>query len=330
MNVKRNMLHLVSMSDSQPPLTGLSVSLEIRHLKLVRAIRSEGNLTRAADRLHLTQSALSHQLRDVEERLGAQLFQRSRRGLLPTPAGLRLLQAAETVLDELERAEAEVRRAGPTGLIRLSTECYTTYHWLPQALSLFQRRRPEVEVRIVVEATHRPFEALLEGELDVAIVSSTRQDRRIAYQPIFKDELVAVLWPGHRLAGRRVLRPEDFVEENLILYTIPRDRSHLFAEVLGPAGVSPRRVLHVGLTEAIVELVAARQGIGVLARWAVAPQVRAGRLVTRPITSRGLHRTWSAATLRRRRVPGHIEEFVRTLPQLAKPGGPWEDLDASA
>src|SRR5947209_7014564 len=124
------------------------MDLEVRHLRLVAAVADVGSLTRAADRLHLTQSALSHQLRDIESRLGAALFLRVGKRLVLTPAGERLLASARDVLGRLDRAETEIRQMGQesAGLLRLTTQCYTCYHWLPALLTRYRRRFPRVEV----------------------------------------------------------------------------------------------------------------------------------------------------------------------------------------
>src|SRR5437867_10876240 len=150
------------------------MEIEIRHLRLVSAVADLGSLTKAGDRLHLTQSALSHQLRDIESRLAAALFLRVGKRLVLTPAGERLLASARDVLDRLERAEQDIREMGRdrAGLLRLTTECYTCYHWLPALLTRYRRRFPRVEVRIDVDATRRPIEMLLAGRIDVALVSS--------------------------------------------------------------------------------------------------------------------------------------------------------------
>src|ERR1700741_1927056 len=134
--------------------------LEVRHLKLVETVATEGGLTKAANRLHVTQSALSHQLRDIEDKLGTPLFLRLKKKMLLTQAGERLLSAAPAVLDELKRAEDDIRQIALNrdGILRISTECYTCYHWLPAVLKPFNREFPRVEVRIVVEATRRPVE----------------------------------------------------------------------------------------------------------------------------------------------------------------------------
>ena len=291
------------------------MELEIRHLKLVEAIADEGTMTRAAGRLHISQSALSHQLTGLETGLGVNLFRRVPRGMVLTEAGERLLGCARSVLrdvgqavEELSASESEGR-----GALRISTECYTCYHWLPARLKEFQSRFPRVEIEIVVEATRRPLEALLAGELDLAVVSYLPESPAVASRILFEDEMVAILSPQHPLASRRYLKPADFAAEHLITYSVQPRQLTVFQEFLTPAGVRPLRVSRVELTEAIVEMVKANLGVAVMARWAVARQLGAATLKAVPLTPKGFRRKWYAATLKSRRPPRYLESFVDLL-----------------
>jgi LysR family transcriptional regulator for metE and metH len=296
--------------------------LDVRHLRLVAAVVDTGSVTAAAKVLHLSQPALSHQLRDVEERLGTELFQRQGRRMLLTSPGKRVLEAARKVVAEVEAAEAEVSQlARPSqGLLRLATECYTAYHWLPGVLRRFSARHPGVEVRIAVDATRRPVDALLSGELDLGIVSEPVKHRRLTGAPLFEDELLAVMAPDHPLARKAVLHAADFAREHVLLYSIPLTESTLFQQVLVPAGVTPARVSRVELTEAMIEMAKAGLGVGLLARWAVAPELAKGTLTAVRVTRPGLKRHWHAAWPRAVRPPPWLGTFVELLAKAGPPG----------
>jgi len=294
------------------------MDLEIRHLQLVAAVADLGSLTRAGDRLHLTQSALSHQLRDIESRLAAPLFLRIGKRLVLTPAGDRLLASAKEVLARLERTEDEIRQMGreKAGVLRLTTECYTCYHWLPPLLMHYRRQFPRVEVRIDVDATHHPVEMLLAGKIDIGIVSSEVNDRRLVVKPVFEDEVVLIAAKRHRFAQQTHVKLADLRDETLFVYP-PREESTVLQQILLPAGVSPARVDEVMLTEAIIELVKAGLGVSFLARWAVQPMIDAGTIVARPLTARGVHRVWSAAMPKDLASVDYVSSFIELLQEHA-------------
>jgi LysR family transcriptional regulator for metE and metH len=294
------------------------MNLEIRHLKLVAAVAETGSVTRAGNLLHLTQSALSHQLRDVEEQLGVLLFERKNARMSLTPAGHRLLQTAHAVLGELDRAESDIHKNGAiaSGLIRLSTQCHSAYHWFPSCLILFQKKFPGVEVQLVLEATNNPFEALLEGKLDLALVCDQIRNRKIRYTPLFEDDVLIVVPPEHRLAARNFAAPEDFATENILLYP-PKTESTLLTKILEPAGIRPRKIEEVLVTEVILEMVIGGLGIAALPRWAVGPQIAYGALVGVPLQPPGYKWQWSVAQLRENHQPGYVQEFIRLLADRA-------------
>jgi LysR family transcriptional regulator for metE and metH len=289
--------------------------IEIRHLRLVAAVAEQGSLTRAGRELHLTQSALSHQLIELEGRLRTPLFLRMGKRMVPTIAGLRLLEAARQTLPTLLATEEALRRiaSGRESVIRLSTECYTCYHWLPSVLERFRERFPRVDVEVVADATRYPVPALLEGRIDLAIAHTPVSDDRLTSHPLFADELCVITAPGHRLAGRSYVRAEDFAGENVVMYAMRESESTLFQEVLIPAGLRPARVTSIQITEGIIELVKAGHGIAVLARWAVKPHLDAGTLRAVRLTRNGLHRQWSAITVRQPKPPEYLVAFAELL-----------------
>jgi LysR family transcriptional regulator, regulator for metE and metH len=290
------------------------MDLEVRHLRLVVAVAEHGTLTAAAERLHLTQSALSHQLRDIEDRLQAPLFLRRNRRMIPTAAGQRLLETGQSVLTALQQTELAVRDLGGTkqGLLRVATECYTCYHWLPSVLREFTARCPGVDLRVDAEATSRPLPVLLAGKLDLALMLSPVRDRRLAATPLFRDELVVVVPAQHRFASQPHVRPSQLADESMFIYS-PREESYVFQRLLSPAGIVPRRLQQVQLTEAIIELVRAGLGVSVLARWAVQPYLDRRSLAGVRLTAGGFYRNWTAVVPRALASTPYVVEFLRLI-----------------
>lgn len=316
-------LHEVGSPVQPPPApaeAGLlqPLVLELRHLRLVLAIEQEGGLTRAGERLNLTQSALSHQLREIESRLRLPLFDRVKNRLVLNAAGRELVAGARRVLAEVTALEEGLRDwAGDgRGLLRLTTECYTCYEWLPPLLARFERQHPRVEVRIVVEATARALDAVREGEVDLAIV--TRGGAGVELEPLFEDEMLLLVAPGHRLAERPFVRPRDLARERLLLYSPPA-ASNFYQQFLAAAGVEPQATAQVQLTEAIVSMIRAGLGVGPLPRWAVGEELRRGTVVGVPLGERGLYRQWSAATRLGARRPRYLGDFLELVTTAAGP-----------
>ena len=276
----------------QPPM-----DLETRELRMLVAIADEGTVTRAATRLNVSQPALSHALRALERRVGIALFERQSRGLVATEAGERLLRTARTVMREIERARLDIAGGaiGRGELLRLSTECYTAYHWLPPVFQAFRERCPGVELRVVPSAIGHPLRELREETLDVAIVVRREAYAGFVYHELFEDEMVVIMHPDHPLASEPFAVAQHFADEHLLLYTEDPFDTTIMRAVLTPAGVMPREISYVPATEALFELVRTGLGLSVVARWAVARRVRDGELAAIPLTKPGRFRTWSAA-----------------------------------
>ena len=297
------------------------MDLEFRDLQTVAAIAASGSVTRAAGDLHRTQSAVSHQLRAIEDRLGTPLFLRVGKRMIVTAAGERVLATARRVLEDMRATEEDLRRlAGrQAGVLRVCAQCNTGYHWLPPLVLAFRRRFPAIDVSLAVECTLRPLDALLEGRLDVAIVTQSVRHDRIRVRPLFEDEHAAIVAPDHPFAKRPFVRPEDFSTERLLLYSSSPDDSFTIQRILRPAGITPQRVSFVMLTEAILEMVKAGLGISVMQTWAIEPALRAGDVRAIPITAGGIHRRWSAATLEAAGRIAHVEAFIDLLANRSLP-----------
>ena len=298
-------------------------AVEMRHLRLIAAIAEHGNMTAAGQVLDLSQPALSHQLRDLEAQLRTPLFVRTARRMVLTPAGEQLAQLARSVLpqiDSFERHAIDGEFATPRGTIRIATQCYTAYHWLPAVLRGFRDRWPSVELRVAAEHTSSPIGALREGALDLAVVYSKGADRRIRFEQLFEDEMVVITAPDHPLAEREYVTHDQLADQQLFVYSSTARDSFVVREILEPAGVAPEQITHIQLTEAIVELVAANLGIAVLAKWAVAPVVQSRAVRALRLGRKGFPRTWYAATRSGDVTPAYQFDLIELLKRHLSPG----------
>ena len=271
--------------------------LEVRHLRALVAIDEAGSVAHAADLLGVSASALTHRIREAERRLGVSLYSRVKGRLRPTAAGDVLRQSAERLLTDLDRSEAVARAffGGAEHVVRLGIGFYTAYHWLPRFLKRLRAQAPDLDVEIAAAAARRPLDMLGEGGIDLAVVAGEPTRGGITGVRLFSDELVAIMAPDHRLAGKTHVVAEDFMEEDYITYSRTIMPGHEHDRLFRPAAVHPRRYITVELPEAIVELVAAGFGVSVLASWAVAPQVRWGTIACSKLTEHGLDIDWYAA-----------------------------------
>ena len=293
--------------------------MEIRYLSLVKAIVEEGSITRAMDRLHLSQSALSYQLKEAELQLGTPVFYRRSKKLILTPVGKKIYATANRVLKELDATEAEIKMliSGENGSIRISTECYTSYHWLPALLKKFKGEYPNVEVEIIFEAIHRPMEKLIEGELDLAITSNPEINEKVEYIQLFTDEMFAVVSPLHPWANKDYVEAIDFEDVDLIIHSLPIETVSIFRNLLVPQGISPRKVITLPLTEASIELVKANMGVIVMANWALKPYLNQ-QIKTIKITETGFFRQQYAARTQDQEYPVYFGYFIKFLREEIK------------
>ena len=245
--------------------------IEVRHLETLLAIREGGSLQEAADRLHLTQSALSHQLRDLEVRLKTPLLNRRTRPARLTTAGLRLVALAEDVLPRIRTAEQELRRlaAGRAGRLHVAIDCHSCFQWLMPTLDAFRKDWPEVSLDLTAAFSFAPLPALARGDLDVVITSDPEALESVAYTPLFAYELVLAVSSQGPLARPGPILPADLADQVLITYPVDRSRLDIYTAFLDPADIEPAAVRTAELTPMIVQLVASGRGVAALPSWAL-------------------------------------------------------------
>jgi len=268
--------------------------IDVKDLQLVRFLAETGSITGAARLMHVTQSATSQRLNRLQVMLEIPLFERIDGQMRPTPGGRRLLNSALLINEELESFAQDLDqfKLEKNSCLRITTQCYTCYRWLPFVLRDLRFQLPELEVDVVPEATDRSRYALENDLIDIAIVSSPEAKEPFPSWDLFDDELYAVMHSTHSLARQDFIKPEQFSEQTLILYT--GNRHDIMEEILKPAGVAPVKIIQVRITEAIVELARSGQGIAVLSGWAFADLDNSEGLVAVRIAKNGFQRTWRA------------------------------------
>lgn len=272
--------------------------LDVRDLEIVLALARGGSTVRAAAALHRTQSAVSRGLALAEEKLGARLFERTARGLVPTPTGERLLAGAAEVLASFAALEADALARGRARRtrVRIACECYTAYRWLPSALTRLAARAEDLDVVLSVEHTAAPLAALVSGELDVALLTTSVARRPLRSLPLFEDEIVFVVAATHPLAARASITRRELAAHPLITSSqTPRPESRWFTRTV--FGDDPPKLSHVRfpLTEAIVDAARAGMGVAVLSAWIAAPYLEGDGLVARSLAGSSLRRRWRIA-----------------------------------
>lgn len=285
--------------------------LELRHLKTLVALREAGNLLRAATLLNVTQSALSHQMKQLEDHHGTPLFERKSVPVRFTPAGERLLNLADAVLPQVDEAERDIVRLaeGVAGQLRIAVECHTCFDWLMPAMDVFRSRWPEVELDIVSGFQADPVGLLHGHRADLAIVSEIDPDEAVDYHALFRFEIVALLAKDHPLAEREYLVAQDFATDTLITYPVPDDMLDIVRQVLKPAGVDTARRT-TELTVAMLQLVASRRGIATLPVWAAQNYLNRDYVLAKRITAEGLTGRLYAACLPEVSRKPYLADFV--------------------
>ena len=288
--------------------------IEFRHLRLLQAVIESGGLSAAAERLHLTQSAISHQLKALETALEQPLVERGARPVQLTPAGKRLLQLADATLPEVESALRDLAKLkdGESGELRIAVECHTCYDWLMPAMDAYRAAWPQVELDLLGGFQSDPVGLLLENRADLVITSEMSKRKGVSFAPLFGFEMLALLPPDHALAAKKFLLPKDFARETLITYPVPDDRLDLIRRVLAPAKIKPAR-REAMLTVAILQLVASRRGVAALPAWAVEPYLQRGYVAARPIGKHGLWGELHAAMRTGDAPRAYMLDFVETV-----------------
>ncbi|PPD04150.1 MAG: LysR family transcriptional regulator [Methylobacter sp.] len=246
--------------------------MELIHLRILLALKQHGSLSAAGVALHLTQSALSHQIKNLEQRLGVVLWRKQGRNLVLTQAGKYLSEVADSVIATVDSAERHLNllAAGKTGKLTIGIDCHACYEWFQTILQPYLQAWPELEVDVTSNYRFNAFTAIRQFKLDAVLTSDPAFNDELNYQPIFEFELVLIVAKNHPLAGRQWLEPADLQTETILTYPVERERLDMFRKVLQPAAIEPKAHITVEETGFMLLMAASGRGVCLLPEWLLA------------------------------------------------------------
>ncbi|MBK5003945.1 LysR family transcriptional regulator [Pseudomonas sp. S32] len=293
--------------------------IDLRHLRTLRALREADSLPDAAERLHLTQSALSHQFRELESRVGMPVFVRKSKPVRFTTAGLKLLQLADQVLPLIRSTERNLAKlaGGAADRLHIAIECHSCYQWLMPSLDEFRSAWPEVELDLASGLSFAPLPALARGDLDLVVTSDPIPLPGITYVPLFGYEAVLAIDKHHALRAKAYVEPADLTGQTLITYPIERDRLDIFTRFLDPADLEPAQVRTAEMTIMMMQLVASGRGVCCLPNWAVHEYTTRGYVLAKRLGAEGVQATLYAGVRSDMLEMAYMSDFLLTAKDIS-------------
>jgi LysR family transcriptional regulator for metE and metH len=298
--------------------------LERIHLSVLREVSRQGSLTAAARRVGLTQSALSHSVRKVEQRLGTPIWERQGRGLRLTNAGRYLLSLAERLLPQLEHAEhvlGQIAR-GERGTLRIGMECHPCYQWLLTVVEPYLRRFPDVDLDVRQKFQFGGIGALFAHEIDMLVTPDPLRRKGLHFEPVFDYEQVLVVGRGHPFARRAYVVPAELEKETLITYPVEIERLDVYSQFLLPAGSVPKRHKVIETTDIMLQMVASGRGVAALPGWLVAEYQAKVRVVPVRLGRHGIPKQIFLGIRSADLAVDYVGDFIKLAREKSTPRGP--------
>lgn len=288
------------------------MNIELRHLRTIMAIHSAGSVAQAAEQLHITQSALSHQIKAIRDQLAVDLFVKNTKPMRLSAEGLRFLRAAERILPEIDllKAEFDNLQRGEAGRLHIAIECHACFEWLFPVLNLFRQDYPDVDIDIRPGLAFRALKALVDEEVDIVISSDPEDIPGVEFHQLFPYAPTFLAATANPLSRKDYVDAQDFSDQTLITYPVERTRLDIFSQLLIPAKIEPKLIRQVELTAVMLMLVGANKGVAVLPDWVIRSADVGDGLVTLPVTKQGLVRQLYAAVRRDDEAKPFMERFI--------------------
>ncbi|MCG8029465.1 MAG: LysR family transcriptional regulator [Candidatus Thiodiazotropha taylori] len=296
--------------------------IELTHLRIVAALQQHGTLTKAANALCLSQSALSHQIRYLEQKLGVEIWVKEGRRLRLTRAGNLLLETAEKVLPVLQQSQRTLKAYadGQTGVLRLGVECYPCYEWLTGVTAAYLKSNPQVDVDIFQRFRFSGFEGVLNFHIDMLVTPDRVDHPGLSYQPLFGYELMLLVPESHPLAEKDWVSPQQLASEVLITFPVAEERLDVLNSFLWPAGVRPQQHKQIESIEIMLQLVAFSRGVTVIPDWLIERACQALPLKSLRLGRQGMQRKLYAAYRTEDQQLSYQQAFISVAGSLSHRG----------
>ncbi|SFV62912.1 Transcriptional activator MetR [hydrothermal vent metagenome] len=283
--------------------------IKLSHLKLIKSLSNNGNVSEAAEELFISQSALSHKIKKLENLLGEMIFVRHSSPLKLTPNGLKLLDLANDVLPKIEHTERQLFQI-EGGRLNIAIECHSCFDWLLPTLEIFRKKQPKIDFDLSISFSFEPFEALKNYDIDMVITSEIVKTKLFYYFPIFNYQMMMIMSKNNVLADKKYLLPKDIKNQTLLTYPVDINRLDVFNYFLKPAKISPKTIRKVELNLMMMQLILNNQGIATMPEWALTNKQKE-TINLKPLTKNGLWRTLYLAVRIDDKDLEYISDFVK-------------------
>ncbi|WP_040727523.1 LysR family transcriptional regulator [Thiomicrorhabdus sp. Kp2] len=294
--------------------------IETKHLITIASLAETHSVNLSAERLCMTQSALSHQIKQLEQTLDLKLFERKTNPIQFTLAGQTLLKTAQEVLPKLQQTQQTLLALsqGEQGRLYIGVDCHTCFEWLLPMVRNYQNKWPNIDLDILNSSGDQPLKKLTENKLDLVITSDPEQLNLVKFDSLFSYELMAVLPVNHPLSKKQWLEPQDFYNETLITYPVPETKLDIFKRFLLPNQVNPKSIRYSELTLMMLQLVESGRGICVLPKWLITSQQEFAHLPSLSLGKDGLWSTLYAASIQNCHHQAYIQDFINQVADKMK------------
>lgn len=286
--------------------------MEIKYFRLIKTIAEEGSIANSTQKLFLTQSALSHQLKDLEAQLGFKIFHRTRNKWTLTEEGIELYTLGNSILKSIDKSFKNIQhiRSGSAGSIKVSTECYSFYQGLPGFIQKMGLLYPEINVELILEATHQPISKILSKEIDIAIVTTKPEHTSLSSFEIFEDEIFAILHKENEMSTYEYIEADHFLNLPLLIHSFPLETVSVYEHFLKPSKVIPSKISAVPLTEVALEMISTNFGVMCMPKWALKSFKISEDLVFKKIGRNGLKRSHYLVVRSSDKTKKYIKDFI--------------------